>query len=67
LKKQSNAILDQNNNSELIDGLINNDDSAYETLVRQYSAKTKAILEQKDRNNLENNWRGTNMLIIKID
>tara|TARA_R110001592_G_scaffold76227_1_gene230218 strand:- start:3054 stop:3710 length:657 start_codon:yes stop_codon:yes gene_type:complete len=43
LKKQSNTILDQNNESELIDGLINNDNSAYETLVRQYSVKMYAV------------------------
>jgi RNA polymerase sigma-70 factor (ECF subfamily) len=43
LKKQATTILGQVDDNELINGLINNDDSAYEVLVRQYSAKMYAV------------------------
>jgi RNA polymerase sigma-70 factor (ECF subfamily) len=44
LKKKPSAILDQDTNkeSELIEGLIDNKDIAYETLVRQYSDRMYA-------------------------
>lgn len=43
MKKQPDAILEQDKENELIDGLINNNDSAYERFVRQYSALMYAV------------------------
>jgi hypothetical protein len=45
LKKKPSAILNQNTNkeNELIEGLIDNKDLAYETLVRQYSDRMYAV------------------------
>lgn len=42
MKNQTSTIVD-NNEKKLIDGLLKNDDWAYETLVRQYSARMYAI------------------------
>ena len=43
LKKKTATLLDQNNEMKLIDGLLNNDNVAYEVLVRQYSSKIYAV------------------------
>lgn len=43
MKKQASTILGQGEETDLIKGLINNDDAAYELLVRQYSAKMYAV------------------------
>jgi RNA polymerase sigma-70 factor (ECF subfamily) len=43
LKKKSTIILDQDNENDLIKALIKNNDLAYETLVRQYSAKMYSV------------------------
>ncbi|AAZ27095.1 RNA polymerase sigma factor [Colwellia psychrerythraea] len=43
MKKQPSATVNQEKESELIEGLMSNDDLAYETLVRQYSAKMYAV------------------------
>jgi RNA polymerase sigma-70 factor (ECF subfamily) len=43
LKKHSSIILEQNKEHKLIDELIQNNDLAYEKLVRQYSAKMYAV------------------------
>ncbi len=43
MKKQASATVNQDQESELIEGLMNNDDLAYETLVRQYSTKMYAV------------------------
>jgi RNA polymerase sigma-70 factor (ECF subfamily) len=43
LKQQTTAIPDTINEKKLIDGLIKNEDSAYEMLVRQYSNRMYAI------------------------
>ncbi|GAA6173404.1 sigma-70 family RNA polymerase sigma factor [Colwellia sp. KU-HH00111] len=43
MKKQTSAIVDDANEKKLIDGLLENDDLAYETLVRQYSTRMYAV------------------------
>jgi len=43
LKKHSTAIFEQQKEKELIDKLLDNDDSAYEVLVREYSARMYAV------------------------
>lgn len=43
MKKKPTTLLSQVEENDLINGLINNDDSAYEILVRQYSAKMYAV------------------------
>lgn len=43
MKKKATTLLSQVEENDLINGLINNDDSAYEILVRQYSAKMYAV------------------------
>lgn len=43
MKKQTSAIVDDANEKNLIDGLLKNDDLAYETLVRQYSTRMYAV------------------------
>ncbi|MEY8212917.1 MAG: sigma-70 family RNA polymerase sigma factor [Colwellia sp.] len=44
MKKQPSATVNQEKESDLIEGLMNNDDLAYETLVRQYSAKMYVVV-----------------------
>lgn len=43
LKKQIATNVEQDNEKQLIDGLMKNDESAFETLVRQYSARIYAL------------------------
>ena len=43
MKKRSIDILAQDKENELIDGLMNNNDLAYETLVQHYSVKMYAV------------------------
>lgn len=43
MKKQPSVILDQDKEKELVDKLMENDDLAYETLVRLYSARMYAV------------------------
>lgn len=43
MKKHSADVLDHDDENRLIDGLNNNNDVAYEALVRQYSAKMYAV------------------------
>ncbi|MCI2284409.1 sigma-70 family RNA polymerase sigma factor [Colwellia sp. MSW7] len=43
MKKQTSPPQDLENEKQLIDGLLNNDNCAYETLVRQYSSRMYAI------------------------
>ena len=43
MKKQSSTIVDRDKENELIERLMNNNDLAYETLVRDYSAKMYAV------------------------
>lgn len=43
MKQQFIASSDQNKESELIDGLMNNDNSAYDILVRHYGEKMYAV------------------------
>lgn len=43
MKKHASASVDQDNEKKLIEGLMKNDDFAYETLVRQYSTRMFAV------------------------
>lgn len=43
MKNQTSTIVDNTSEKKLIDGLLKNDDWAYEILVRQYSARMYAV------------------------
>lgn len=46
MKKQTSASVDLESEKKLIDGLMNNNNLAYETLVRQYSTRMYAVAQR---------------------